>query len=159
MTEQGVSERLQPRQLTLHLLGVLTQRPDGRQMACVFRSELTHQPCEGACDPTTALVFIAAAQASTQHVNPNDLRVRDGDFIRDDLRRPVTLSALARSLGLPVETTRRHVLRLVAQNLAERTEHGGVVVTTRQLDTPTVRAAVLENNINLNKLLSDLAAR
>lgn len=110
-------------------------------------------------DPTTALVFIAAAQASTQHVNPNDLRVRDGDFIRDDLRRPVTLSALARSLGLPVETTRRHVVRLVAQNLAERTEHGGVVVTTRQLDTPTVRAAVLENNVNLKKLLSDLAVR
>jgi hypothetical protein len=110
-------------------------------------------------DPTTALVFIAAAQASTQHVNPNDLRVRDGDFIRDDLRRPVTLSALARSLGLPVETTRRHIVRLVGQGLVERTVNGGVLVTTRQLDNPRVRAAVLENNINQKKLLSDLAAR
>jgi hypothetical protein len=110
-------------------------------------------------DPTMALVFIAAAQASTQHVKPSDPAVRDGAFIRDDLRRAVTLSALARSLGLPVETTRRHVVRLTALGLVERTAKGGVLVTSRQLDAPKVRAAVLDNNINLGRLLHDLAVR
>lgn len=108
-------------------------------------------------DPTTALVFIAAAQASTQHVNPRgDVRLND-TFIRDELRRPVTLSALARSLGLPVETTRRHVMRLTEKGLVGRTRGGGVIVTSRELDTPAVRAAVELNNVNVAKFLADLS--
>jgi hypothetical protein len=108
-------------------------------------------------DPTTALVFIAAAQASTQHVNPKgDVRQND-TFIRDELRRPITLSALARSLGLPVETTRRHVVRLAKRGLVARTEGGGVIVTSQELDSPEVRAAVLANNVNVSKLLAVLS--
>ncbi|OJU10332.1 MAG: hypothetical protein BGN86_15565 [Caulobacterales bacterium 68-7] len=108
-------------------------------------------------DPTLALVFIAAAQAQTQHLNRRNLELREGDFVSDGLRRPVSLSALARSLGLPVETTRRHVVRLTQLGLVERTEAGGVRVTSRQLDRAELREAVLENNVNLSKFLQDLA--
>ena len=109
-------------------------------------------------DPTTALVFIAAAQACTQHVKVRPEALQEETFIRDEMRRPVSLSALARSLGLPIETTRRHVLRLVEAGLAERADSGGVLVTSRQLGGARVRAAVSENNINLARLQSELAA-
>ena len=71
-------------------------------------------------DPTTALVFIAAAQACTQHVKVRPEALQEETFIRDEMRRPVSLSALARSLGLPVETTRRQVRRLIVLNDAGR---------------------------------------
>lgn len=98
-------------------------------------------------DMDLALVFIAAAQAGTEHVRQRsdyfDLLV--GEFFPDDLRQPVSVSALARSLGIPVETTRRHVVKLAKTGYALRTEAGGVIVTSEILRREEIRQAGLLN--------------
>ena len=105
-----------------------------------------------------AMVFIAAAQAGTQHLRHGqdypDLAA--GDFFPDDLRRPVSVSALARSLGLPVETTRRHVVKLAANGYALRTENGGVIITSAILQRAEIRAIASLNAANMAHLIDGL---
>ncbi|MFN7110780.1 MAG: hypothetical protein ACK4M2_04015 [Brevundimonas sp.] len=110
-------------------------------------------------DPVTALVFVSAAQACAQHVRNmhRHTALMGSEFLPDDLRRPVSLSALARSLNMSVETTRRHVSKLCALGLASRTEDGGVMVDTRHLNRPEVRDAVSANTQNLEVFVNQLA--
>ena len=49
------------------------------------------------------------------------------DIPPDNLRRPVTVYALAKELGLPYETARRHANKLVTAGLATRSEEGLVI--------------------------------
>ena len=49
------------------------------------------------------------------------------DIPPDFLRRPVTVYALAKDLGLPYETARRHANKLVAADLVARSEEGLVI--------------------------------
>lgn len=108
-------------------------------------------------DPVRALVFVAAARACTQHL-PTDHPVSSTGYLDDELRRPVSVSAIARSLALPVETVRRHIIGLEKSGLLSRTRGGGVMVTSQHLDTPEVEAAVKANVINMNRLQRSLAA-
>ena len=98
-------------------------------------------------DVSLALVFIAAAQMGTRHLRDDGdyFDKLEGEFFPDHLRQPVTVSALARSLGLPVETTRRHVVRLASTGYALRTEQGGVIVTSDALRREEIRKAGLAN--------------
>jgi hypothetical protein len=54
----------------------------------------------------------------------------------DELRRPVSINALASSLRLPFETVRRRVRNLAARNLCRLVE-GGVIVPQSVLTTPS----------------------
>ena len=103
-------------------------------------------------DPVRGLIFLAAARAGTQHLDTG-FRPTERGFVSDDLRRPVSISALARSLGLPNETVRRHVIALVEAGYAGRTPEGGVIVTSRHLDQPHIQKAVQANIINLERLM------
>ncbi len=109
-------------------------------------------------DVVQALVFIAAAQAGTQHLRhlPNYPALLEGEFFPDDQRRSVSVSALARSLGLSVETTRRHVLKLVEGGFALRTKAGGVLVTSLVLRRDEVVAVAQANAINMQALMDGL---
>ena len=109
-------------------------------------------------DMDLALVFIAAAQASTEHLREQDdyLDLVTGEFFPDDLRRPVSVSALARSLGIPVETTRRHVVKLAQTGFAQRTEAGGVIVTSEILQREEIRQAALLNLAAMESLIDGL---
>ena len=106
-------------------------------------------------DMDLALVFIAAAQAGTEHLREQDdyIDMLSGEFFPDELRRPVTVSALARSLGIPVETTRRHVVKLASTGYALRTESGGVIVTSEILRRDEIRQAGLLNLEAMERLI------
>lgn len=108
-------------------------------------------------DPVRGLIFLAATRAGTQHLESGFRPTRRG-FASDSLRRPISISALARSLGLPNETVRRHVIALVEAGYASRTPRGGVLVTSDQLDRPRIRQALGENVINLERLTRSLHA-
>lgn len=98
-------------------------------------------------DILSGLVFLSAVQASTQHLrnHPGEDDCH-GAFFPDAVRRPTSLSAIARSLGIPVETTRRHVIKLQRAGFAQRSKNGGVLVTTEILDRKDVRAAMRANS-------------
>lgn len=107
---------------------------------------------------TRALVFLAAAQSATQHVPDGAVSpdMLEAGFLPDALRRPVSLSSLARSLGLSIETTRRHVRALEAGGFLDRTPSGGVLVSRARLDRPDVQAAVEQNEAGLTLLMRRL---
>ena len=62
----------------------------------------------------------------------------------DELRRPVSVLAIAESLGLPFETTRRHVNKLIAAGTCKRVK-GGVIVLASAIDRPRNNEAAERN--------------
>jgi len=109
-------------------------------------------------DVGLALVFIAAAQAGTEHLRQSAdyLESFTGEFFPDDLRRPISVSALARSLGLPVETTRRHVVKLAAGGYVRRTPNGGVIITSDILVRDDIQKVAGLNASNIERLIDGL---
>lgn len=92
-------------------------------------------------DVIRGLVFLAALRLAASG---------DGE------RRPVSLSAVARTLGMPIETTRRHVLKLQQDGFVTRTPNGGVRVADDLLHRRDVRAALAENGDNLAAAIAGL---
>lgn len=90
-------------------------------------------------DIMRGLVFLSALRLATRE---------------DAAPRSITLSALARSLRLPIETTRRHVLKLDRDGFLARTANGGVLVTPP--DRPDLREALAANSANLRDLATAL---
>jgi hypothetical protein len=109
-------------------------------------------------DLVLAMVFVAAAQANTQHLRRRADYVdhMDGPLFPDELRRAVSVSSLAHSLGLPVETARRYVIKLCGRGFAVRSEAGGVLVTTEILNRQEIRAAAWANATNMEILIGEL---
>jgi DNA-binding Lrp family transcriptional regulator len=93
-----------------------------------------------------ALILLAVVQANVAPL------MRDRDAQRayasydapppDELRRPVSINAIAHSLRLPYETVRRRVMRLAKSGACEVSAHG-VVVPARELASPQHMAALL----------------
>ncbi|HEY3950267.1 hypothetical protein [Phenylobacterium sp.] len=106
----------------------------------------------------TGLVNLALVQANVSHLD----RVASGfDGVDtpppDEVRRPVSILALSASLGLPYETTRRHVAKMVATGQCVKVK-GGVVVPTAVIDDGR-RTEMLEVNLmNLRRLFRNLRA-
>jgi hypothetical protein len=112
-------------------------------------------------DVVRAIVAAAVVSANTAHLNrPVDGRAPYAAMDApppDDVRRPVSVSALAGILGMPFETTRRHVNRLIATGEFERVQ-GGVIARTEPLTTPTHEAMIAANYANLRRMMRDLKA-
>jgi hypothetical protein len=83
-----------------------------------------------------AIICQAIIGANTRHLNDPADAVRlgfdDTGLPPDVVRKPISILALADSLGLPFETTRRHVARLEAAGACKRVR-GGVIVPTSAL--------------------------
>jgi DNA-binding Lrp family transcriptional regulator len=75
----------------------------------------------------------------------------------DETRRPVSVSAVARSLGLPFETVRRHSRRLIDAGVCVRVD-GGLIVPMSVLEQPASVSAMLANVRNVRKFVRDLRA-
>ncbi len=75
-----------------------------------------------------AVLLLAILQANVAQITADrDLQARYAALEaipEDDLRRPISISALAASLGLPFETVRRRLGRLAGAGLCEATERG-----------------------------------
>ncbi|HEY3800226.1 MAG TPA: hypothetical protein VGL58_17905 [Caulobacteraceae bacterium] len=110
-------------------------------------------------DILAAIITQAIIGANTAHLD-----TRDGDGARfagapppDELRRPISVLALSRSLGMPFETTRRYVSRLVESGRAQRVK-GGVIVPASVLHDPISGQAAETNLLYLRRLCRNLAA-
>lgn len=102
-----------------------------------------------------ALISLAIVQANVAHLE-QDPAFREVDQLPpDSARRPVSILALANGLGLPYETTRRHVEKMIASGRCARVK-GGVIVPTAALDTDRHREMVVTNLANLRRLYRGL---
>jgi hypothetical protein len=110
-------------------------------------------------DLLTAVVHRAIVDANISHLEQDpetSARFASLDAVPpDELRRPVSVSAIADSLGVPFETTRRHVNKLIAAGLCQRCG-AGVIVPASALDTPAVNQGAVANMANLRRLFRAL---
>ncbi|HEV2530094.1 hypothetical protein [Phenylobacterium sp.] len=110
-------------------------------------------------DLLTGIILIEVLRNNTEHLGP-DLRGGEGlspdDFVPDALRRPVSITAVARRIGLPIETVRRHAAELLERGLCVRVK-GGLVVPTQALARPAMVAFSSENLANLHRMFAALS--
>lgn len=102
-------------------------------------------------DLSRGLVYLAALQASAPPAPVSPDR-SIAPPVEGDQRRAVSLSSIARSLAMSVETTRRHVMRLEQAGLVDRTPSGGVMIRLSTLPCEAVQAALAANSANLARL-------
>jgi hypothetical protein len=100
-----------------------------------------------------AIVCQAIIAANTGHLKPGD--PVGAAPPPDDQRRPISILSLAGSLGLPFETTRRHVAKLIDAGICQRVR-GGVIVPASALDNRVNLAAAETNLANVQRLVRGL---
>jgi len=76
----------------------------------------------------------------------------------DEALKPVSVNSLAASLGLPYETTRRHVQRLTAAGLVRRVDAQGVIVPECAVTSDAFAAYAAELHALFLKMLRGLRA-
>lgn len=81
-------------------------------------------------DLVHTLLYITIVQANVRHIteDPAAVAAYSGlhDIPPDEARRPVSVYAVAREMGLPYETARRHIRRMTEAGLLARDAGGGV---------------------------------
>lgn len=110
-------------------------------------------------DMITALIFLAISRANVSAftATPEALTAYGGldDVPPDEVRVPATINHLARELGLPYETTRRHVVKLKVAGLCTAVD-GGLVVQRSTLQEPRFLGAVEANFALTSDLVGEL---
>jgi hypothetical protein len=110
-------------------------------------------------DLVKGLIFIAIVQANTQHIVSDDALSQTyseaEDKVPDENRRPVSVHALSVSLGIPYETTRRYVNKLLEDGFCVRMRRG-LVTPAEVLSSEPMLTALRKNFSNLQRLGSAL---
>lgn len=105
------------------------------------------------------IVMLEVFRSNTAHF-PNDLLGQEGfeaqDMVSDDLRAPISIAVLAKRVGAPRETVRRHVAGLLAREFLER-RRTGLIVPSLTLSRAPVLPSLITASSNLNRLFSALA--
>jgi hypothetical protein len=103
----------------------------------------------------TAIVCQAIIAANTAHLADQREAARGGAVPPDSVRKPVSILAIAGSLGLPFETTRRHVGKLIDAGVCQRVT-GGVIVPAAALDNAANYAVAETNLANVQRFIRAL---
>jgi hypothetical protein len=93
-------------------------------------------------DSTSMLIFFTMARTSVSHLNRKRVprpEAATGIF-PDTLRRPVAILSIANYLGLPYETTRRHVMKLVDRGFCQRKGSREFLISAETLSRPEFQA-------------------
>jgi DNA-binding Lrp family transcriptional regulator len=112
-------------------------------------------------DLVTGLIFMDIVHANTEHLGDHQGGEPDEDwaaeaFVPDAERRPVRVVTLAQRLGIPHETVRRRLARLVADDRCERIGDG-YRVPSRVLAREGVVRYMVDNQSHLHRLFTGLA--
>ena len=112
-------------------------------------------------EPLDALLVMAINQANIARLTRDpDARARYGQLdapAPDAARRPVSVNAIAASLGLPFETVRRRIRRLVAAGVCVASPEG-IVVPASFLASPGYLQSVLHGYERLARFYAELKA-
>jgi hypothetical protein len=112
-------------------------------------------------DLVTGLILMDMIHANTEHLPDTEAGQADVDwtpagFVPDHRRVPVRPGTLAERLGIPHETVRRHLGRLVADDRCERNEHG-YMVPARVLAREAFVQYMTDNRSHLHRLYAQLS--
>ena len=112
-------------------------------------------------DLISGLVLMQVIHANTEHLPDTEGGEADGDwsadaFVPDRLRKPIRAASISEQLGIPQETVRRHLIRLVQVDRCERAEDG-YLVTSRQLAREPFIQFLMDNQSHLHRLYAGLA--
>ena len=107
-------------------------------------------------DAVSGILVLELGRANAEHLDHEARRIEAP--LPDDLRRPVSLLALARRLRLPPETVRRHVLRLEAEGLARKVRGGWLAEISALPRGGAAGPPIARNLANVGRLLSRLAS-
>lgn len=104
-----------------------------------------------------SIITMEVFRSNTEHL-PHAARGGPGfdDMVGDEHRAPISVGALARRVGMPPETVRRHAARLEAVGVLVRVE-GGLIVPSRFLARPLLRRKLVANAGNLQRMFASLA--
>lgn len=112
-------------------------------------------------DMLRGVIFMAIIDANVRELTPDSALSQAyseaDDVVPDELRRPVSVHALALAMDFPYETTRRHVNRLIADGLCIRRERG-VIIPGAVLSRGPMVASVRKNFEHLGDLFGELRA-
>lgn len=110
-------------------------------------------------DLLAGIILVEIVRCNTEHL-PTELRGREGsapiDYVSDGYRRPATVTAVARRIGLPIETVRRNCAILFERGLCVRVK-GGLVVPSEALARPAMRDFSAENLANLHRMFASFS--
>lgn len=113
----------------------------------------------GGLDPLDALLVLAINQANIAPLTRDPgARARYGGLeapAPDGERRPVSINAVAASLGLPFETVRRRIRKLAAEQVCHVTADG-VVVPASFLASPSYLQTVMLGHQRLRRFYGEL---
>lgn len=108
--------------------------------------------------PVDRMLLLAIVQANLGHLmREDDLQVAHADMehpLPDALRRPISINALASSLGLPFETMRRRVNHLLEEGVC-RQAMGGIIVPCEVQTRPEQALAVAHSYQRLRRFYFD----
>jgi DNA-binding Lrp family transcriptional regulator len=110
-------------------------------------------------DGRAGLLVNAILDANTAHLRGPQaalIAAPDGTF-PDHVRAPVSIKRIAKSLGMPFETARRQMRRLVDAGICAQLD-GGIIVPQSALQRPDVAGPVLANLDVVRQLVRDLRA-
>lgn len=115
----------------------------------------------GGLEPLDALLVLAVNQANIAPLTRDpQARARYGSLeapAPDEARRPVSINAVAASLGLPFETVRRRIRRLAAAQVCQ-VSADGVVVPASFLASPSYLQSVIVAHEHLRRFYVELRA-
>jgi hypothetical protein len=109
-------------------------------------------------DMIKAIVFLAVVAANTGHLEQTGQGSRFAGVDSappDDVRRPVSALAISQALGMPFETTRRYINRLIADGVLARVKKG-VIAPVAVVGSDEVSRVVATNATNVRRFLRDL---
>jgi hypothetical protein len=114
---------------------------------------------DGDGDLLTTLVLYGVLSGNVGHLDQDPNNPSPYNALEtpppDEVRRPVSILGVANSLGLPYETTRRRVNKLVAMGRCLRVK-GGVIGRGANLQGPEQDEDMLANVANLRRLFRAL---
>ena len=112
-------------------------------------------------DLISGLILMQMIHANTEDLPDTEGGEPGGDwsaggFVADNLRKPVRATAISDRLGIPQETVRRHLTRLVQDDRCERSEDGYLVPSRVLARQPFIQFMV-DNQSHLHRLYAGLA--
>ena len=106
-----------------------------------------------------ALIFTAIWTANVRHVtgsSKNRTFGGLGELPPDEMRKPVPVNAIAQSLRLSPETTRRYAARLIREGSAIRVEGKGLIIPRERLVSAANYEGVRQSYIHIARVVADM---